>query len=84
MSNRITYITQNAKENEMRIVELTEGKALVTYRNRHYVVSDNGSETLIFDSDSNGTVSNYIEVGGARSVTLSEVLSDFQNFLFPF
>ena len=40
----------------MRIIKLTENKATVYHKSKYYYVSDNGEETLIFLSDSNGNV----------------------------
>tara|TARA_B100001250_G_scaffold223556_1_gene191673 strand:+ start:222 stop:434 length:213 start_codon:yes stop_codon:yes gene_type:complete len=57
-------------------------QAFVLYRNEFYVVSDNGSETLIFSCDAMGTVTNFNNVGGAKAVTLSEVLSDISGYLY--
>ena len=60
-------------------------KALVFYNGKYYVVSESsrfGLETLIFPSDSEGKVTNYVEVGGGRGVKLHEVLANFENELF--
>ena len=62
------------------IINLSESRATILYQNSYYVASDNGSETLIFESDANGVVTNWIEVGGAKGVTLTEVLSDFLSY----
>ena len=62
------------------IINLSENRATILYQNKYYVVSDNGSETLIFESSPNGTITNWIEVGGAKDVTLTEVLSDFLSY----
>ena len=56
-------------------------KALVLYRSQYYIASDNGDETLIFNSDSKGTIKDFEEVGGAPSTTLSEVLSQFSSYM---
>ena len=60
-------------------------KALVKYNGKYYVVSESsrfGLETLIFPSDSEGKITEYIEVGGGRGVALHEVLANFENELF--
>jgi len=62
------------------IINLSESRATILYQNSYYVASDNGSETLIFESDANGVVTNWIEVGGAKDVRLTEVLSDFLSY----
>ena len=41
-----------------------------------------GLETLIFPSDSEGNVTDWIEVGGSRGVALHEVLANFEGELF--
>jgi len=68
----------------MRIIKLTENKATVYHKSKYYYVSDNGEETLIFLSDSDGNVKSYRDVGGAKSTTLKEVLGDFDSFLYGF
>ena len=68
----------------MVILDQQSNKALVLYHNKHYVLSNNGRETLIFLSDSRGNIKNYQDVGGASSTTISEVLSDFSSFLYIF
>ena len=83
MSNRI-IITTNNNEVQMTIINQQSNKALVLYRNNHYVVSDNGRETLIFPSDNRGNIISYQEVGGGRSVTITEVLGDFSSFFYTF
>jgi hypothetical protein len=60
-------------------------KALVKYNGRYYVVSESsrfGLETLIFPSDSEGKITEYIEVGGGRGLALHEVLANFESELF--
>jgi len=58
-------------------------KATVFYNNKYYVVSHSPvrNETLIFPSNSNGKIEQYIEVGGGASVSLTEVLEGFSSFL---
>lgn len=67
----------------MVILDQQSNKALVLYNNKHYVLSNNGRETLIFLSDSRGNIKNYQDVGGS-SATISEVLSNFSSFLYIF
>ena len=64
---------------------MLQNKALVFYNGKYYVVSESsrfGLETLIFPSDSEGNVTNWIEVGGSRGVSLHEVLANFESELF--
>ena len=68
----------------MVILDQQSNKALVLYHNKHYVLSNNGRETLILPSDSRGNITDYQEVGAASSTTISEVLSDFSSFLYIF
>jgi len=67
----------------MVILDQQSNKALVLYNNKHYVLSNNGRETLIFLSDSRGNIKNYQDVGGSIA-TISEVLSNFSSFLYIF
>ena len=62
------------------IINLSDNRATILYQNKYYVATDNGVETLIFESNPNGAVTNWIEVGGAKGVTLTEVLSDFLSY----
>ena len=60
-------------------------KAVVKHNGKFYLVSESskyGLETLIFPSDSEGKITEYIEVGGGRGVALHEVLANFENELF--
>ena len=66
----------------MTIISRTDTKAHVQYNDKHYVVSDNGRETLIFPSDEEGNIIDWSEVGTGS--TLSEVLEDFDNSLWFF
>jgi hypothetical protein len=66
----------------MKIINNTGNKAHVHYKGTYYVVSDNGSETLIFPSNKEGKIAEYKEVGGAINTTLSEVIGNFDSFLF--
>ena len=67
----------------MVILDQQSNKALVLYNNKHYVLSNNGKETLIFLSDIRGNIRNYQDVGGGNA-TISEVLSNFSSFLYIF
>ena len=61
------------------------GKAHVYHNGEFYIVSESeerGLETLIFRADAAGNVRDYLEVGGGRGVTLSEVLANFESELF--
>ena len=60
-------------------------KAVVKHKGKFYLVSESskhGLETLIFPSDSEGKVTNWLEVGGGRGVKLHEVLANFESELF--
>tara|TARA_B100000886_G_C20258406_1_gene421816 strand:+ start:163 stop:393 length:231 start_codon:yes stop_codon:yes gene_type:complete len=60
-------------------------KAVVKHNGKFYLVSESnkfGLETLIFPSDSEGKVTDWIEVGGSRGVALHEVLANFEGELF--
>ena len=61
----------------MKILSQSSHRAHVLYSNKYYVVSDNGLETLVFPADKSGNITNYVEVGGGRGYTVSEVLSNF-------
>ena len=61
----------------MRILKKTSHYALVLFKGKHYAVSDNGAETLIFPADSDGNITEYCEVGGGRGLSLDEVLEDW-------
>ena len=61
-------------------------QALVSHNGNYYVVSCStrlsGTETLIFESDSNGTITNWGEVGGERSVELDSVIADMDKYFY--
>ena len=61
-------------------------QALVKYKGSYYLVSHTTKvmphETLIFNCDSMGKVTDWGEVGGGRYVGLEEVLEDFENYLY--
>ncbi len=61
----------------MRIIQKNTHRALVSFKGKYYVVSDNYSETLVFPSDSSGNIIDYCEVGGGRGLTLNEVLENW-------
>ena len=72
----------------MKIINKKDNKALIYYNNEFYVVSQANNqftnydtETLIFRSDAAGNVSDYIEVGGGRGLTLDEVLNNMKEHL---
>ena len=65
----------------MKIINKNNKKALIYYNNEFYIVSETvvpftGLETLIFPADAEGTITNWIEVGGGKGLTLNEVLND--------
>jgi len=68
----------------MRLISNNGKRALVLYGGRHYIASDNGSETLIFLADSTGAIIDWSEIGGARGATLNDVIGDFSSYLFEF
>lgn len=65
----------------MKLISNNGSRALVLYGGKHYIVSDNGGETLIFESDAKGNISQYVEVGGGRGATLLDVLGNFSFYL---
>ena len=65
----------------MKLITNNGKRALVFYGGKHYIVSDNGGETLIFESDAKGNISQYVEVGGGRGATLLDVLGNFSFYL---
>jgi|TARA_R100000081_G_scaffold55686_1_gene27308 hypothetical protein len=65
----------------MKLISNNGSRALVLYGGKHYVASDNGYETLIFESDAKGNISQYVEVGGGRGATLLDVLGNFSFYL---
>lgn len=68
----------------MKLLKNNGKRALVLYADKHYLISEKGSETLIFPADSYGNVTSWSEVGGGRGLTLLEVLGDFSSFLHNF
>ena len=70
----------------MRIINRNTKKALIYYYNNFYVVSTSmrprtGLETLIFEADPQGNVTNWIQVGGGKGLTLSDVLRNIGDHL---
>lgn len=63
-------------------------QALVTHDGNYYVVSHSYAprlsepETFIFESDSNGTITNWGEVGGTKYATLDEVIDNMDEHLY--
>lgn len=68
----------------MKLINNNGKRAFVLFGGKHYIVSDNGSETLIFPADSSGKIIHWNEVGGAIGLTLLEVLGDFSAYLHDF
>ena len=73
----------------MKIINKKDNKALIYYNNNFYIVSQannmftgNTDETLIFKSEPDGTVTNHIEVGGGKYLTLDEVLDNIDEYLY--
>tara|TARA_B100000287_G_C20491204_1_gene725180 strand:- start:408 stop:614 length:207 start_codon:yes stop_codon:yes gene_type:complete len=66
----------------MTILNKTQYSAHVLFEGKYYDVSDNGYETLVFPSDSSGSRLSWIEVGGGRGLTITEVLSDFSRWVW--
>lgn len=55
-------------------------QTLVYYNNSYYVISNNGSEVLIFKSDDSGNIVDWLEVGSARST--EDAIENFSECLF--
>jgi len=73
----------------MKIINRKDNKALIYYNNTFYLVSEANNqftgyepETLIFKASPDGTVENYIEVGGGKGLFLDEVLNDIDGYLY--
>ena len=73
----------------MKIINKKGNKALIYYNNNFYIVSEakdmltgDTEETLIFNSDAAGTVTDYEEVGGAKHQTLDEVLNNINEYIY--
>ena len=65
----------------MEIISKSSNRAVVSYKGKYYVVSDNGYETLVFPSDEQGSITMFVEVAGGRGYTLSEVLRNFTSLV---
>jgi len=68
----------------MRLIKNNGKRAHIQHSGRYYIVSDNGTETLIFPSDITGEIATYMEVGGGEGISLAEILADFDSFLNRF
>ena len=68
----------------MKLISNNGSRALILYGGKHYIVSDNGHETLIFPSDPKGNITKFVEVGGGRGATLLDVLGNFSFYLMDF
>ena len=79
-----TLLTSSTNGVNMKLINNNGKRDLVLFGGKHYIVSDNGSETLIFPADSSGTVTQWNEVGGAIGSTLLEVLGNFSAYLHDF
>ena len=56
-------------------------QTLVYYNSNYYVISNNGSEVLIFRSDNSGNITDWSEVGTADST--EDAIENFDKCLFP-
>ncbi len=68
----------------MKLISNNGKRALILYGGKHYIISDNGRETLIFPSDAKGNITAFTEVGGGRGATLLDVLGNFSFYLNVF
>jgi hypothetical protein len=73
----------------MKIINKKDNKALIYYNNQFYVISEANNtftnyqdETFIFKSDPDGTVVDYMEVGGGRGLKLDEVLNNIDEHFY--
>ena len=73
----------------MKIINKKDNKAVIYYNNEFYVVSEANNqftgfqlETLIFKSNPDGSVIDYTDVGGAKGLTLNEVLDNIDEYLY--
>jgi hypothetical protein len=55
-------------------------QTLVYYNNSYYIISNNGSEVLIFKSDDSGNIIDWLEVGSAHST--EDAIENFSECLF--
>ena len=74
----------NNNGDKMKIIKRTDYTAVVQFKGKYYYVSDNHRETLIFPADSNGTVTEYMEVGGGSGLSLDEVLGEWSGYFWGF
>jgi len=65
----------------MKIISKSSNRAVVSYKGKYYLVSDNGFETLVFPCDKDGCNVKFVEVAGGRGYTLSEVLQNFTSLV---
>lgn len=72
----------------MKIISKIDKKAVIYYNNEFYLVSEANNqftgfvlETLIFRCDPTGDVSDYIEVGGGKLLSLDEVLGNIGDYI---
>ena len=73
----------------MKIINKKDDKVLIYYNNSFYVISQANNmftnhvvETLIFKSEPDGSIIDYIEVGGGRGITLNEVLENIDEYIY--
>ena len=68
----------------MKIIRQTDIKATVLYKGKYYVVSQSliRPETLVFPSNEQGEITSWTDVGGGSSISLDEVLEDFESYLY--
>ena len=61
-------------------------QTLVNYKGDYYVVSYSTSrivpETLIFKSNSEGKITDWQEVGGAKHIKLNEVVESMSDYMY--
>ena len=68
----------------MKIIQQTDTKATVLYKGEYYVISQSliVPETLVFPSNEQGEITSWTDVGGGSSISLDEVLEDFESYLY--
>ena len=68
------------------IITINSNKAFVRHDGNYYVVSystrTREPETLIFKSDSNGKIIDWMDVGGAKFVELDDVLNNMNEYFY--
>ena len=77
-------LTSSTNGVNMKLINNNGKRALVLFGGKHYIVSDSGSETLIFPADDKGNITQWNEIGGAIGSTLLEVLGNFSAYLHDF